>query len=350
MSIYYLYFKSILFNGDDRGCTLENKKKFKPDPELKLMDQVRQVLRYHHYAYRTEQTYRDWIIRYLKFYGMKRHPREMGAREIERFLSHLASHDNVAASTQRQALNAIMFLYREVIDVEIGQISHVRSRRTRKPPTVLTQKEVQQLLANMDGTHRLMAQLLYGCGLRLMECIRLRIQDVDFGQGRVFVRGGKGGKDRTVILPEKVRPVLSQHIDRVGDLHAADLKDGFGEVHIPDALARKYPNACREDGWQYVFPSRSLSVDPRSGKTMRHHVQQSGLQKAVKTAARKSGIRKRVGCHTLRHSYATHLLENGMNIRMVQELMGHSDVKTTEIYTHVMNKDLDQAQSPLDNL
>jgi integron integrase len=329
---------------------VNSKKKFKPNPDLKLMDQVKEVLRYHHYALSTEQTYCGWIVRLLKFYEMKRHPKEMGTAEIERFLSHLATHDNVASSTQRQALNAIMFLYREVLHIELGEIGHMRSKRTRRPPTVLTQKEIQQLLLNVEGTHRLMTQLLYGCGLRLMECIRLRIQDVDFGQGRIFVRGGKGGKDRTVILPDRVSPLLAGHIDKVVDLHKNDLLEGYGEVYLPEALARKYPAACREIGWQYVFPAKNRSVDPRSGKTMRHHILQSGLQKSVKTAAKNAGIRKRVGCHTLRHSYATHLLENGQNIRMVQELMGHADVKTTEIYTHVMEKDLDQVKSPLDLL
>ncbi|MCF7848407.1 MAG: integron integrase [Kiritimatiellales bacterium] len=329
---------------------MESKKKFKPDPSLKLMDQVREVLRYHHYAYRTEQTYCEWIKRYLKFYDYKKHPQEMGAAEVERYLSHLATSGKVAASTQRQALNAIIFLYREVLDIELGDISPMRSKKQRHPPTVLTQTEVQQVLRNMEGTHRLMAQLLYGCGLRLMECIRLRIQDVDFGQGRIFVRGGKGGKDRTVVLPESVRLALAEHVEKVKLLHEADLRAGFGEVYIPEALARKYPNACCETGWQYVFPSKNRSTDPRSGKEMRHHVMESGLQKAVKTAVRKAGIAKRAGCHTLRHSYATHLLENGVNIRMVQELMGHADVKTTEIYTHVMSKDLDAVRSPLDLL
>ncbi|NNJ70835.1 MAG: integron integrase [Kiritimatiellales bacterium] len=329
---------------------MEGKKKFKPDSNLKLLDQVREVLRYHHYAYRTEQTYCDWIKRFLKYYEMKRHPKEMGAAEVERYLSHLATEGKVAASTQRQALNAIMFLYREVLDIELGDITPVRSKKRRKPPTVLTQKEVQQILRSMEGTHRVMAQLLYGCGLRLMECIRLRIQDLDFGQGRIFVRGGKGGKDRTVVLPEALRAALADHVEKVKDLHGGDLREGFGEVYIPEALARKYPNACREIGWQYVFPSKGRSVDPRGGKTRRHHVKESGLQKAVKTAVCRVGITKRVGCHTLRHSYATHLLENGTNIRMVQELMGHKDVKTTEIYTHVMEKDIDAVKSPLDAL
>lgn len=329
---------------------MEKKRKFQPNQDSKLMDQVKEVLRYYHYAYRTEQTYCHWIKRYLKFYGLKKHPREMGAREVERWLSHLATNGKVAASTQRQALNAVVFLYRDVLDIKLGEISPVRGRRQRHPPTVLTQTEVQQVFAHVEGTHRLMVQLLYGCGLRLMECIRLRIQDVDFGKGRVFVRGGKGGKDRTMVLPESIRQPLADHIDRVKALHADDLREGFGEVSIPEALARKYPNACRETGWQYVFPAKRRSVDPRSGKTMRHHVLESGLQKAMKTAVQKAGITKRAGCHTLRHSYATHLLENGVNIRVVQELMGHANVKTTEIYTHVMEKDINTVQSPLDTL
>jgi len=329
---------------------VENKKKFRPDPSLKVMDQVREVLRYCHYAYRTEQTYCDWIRRYLKFYDYKTHPRDLGASDVERFLSDLATRGKVAAATQKQALNAIVFLYRDVLDLELGEIGHVRSKRHRKPPTVLTQAEVQGVLGNMEGTHRLMAQLLYGCGLRLMECIRLRMQDIDFGQGRIFVRGGKGGKDRTVVLPDAVRELLLEHFARVRDLHERDLREGFGEVYIPEALVRKYPNACREIGWQYVFPARGRSKDPRSGKTMRHHVMESGLQKAVKTAVVRAGIAKRATCHTMRHSYATHLLENGVNIRMVQELMGHKDVKTTEIYTHVMEKDIDAVKSPLDIL
>ncbi|QBG47663.1 integron integrase [Verrucomicrobia bacterium S94] len=324
--------------------------RFRPDPKLKLMEQVKEVLRFHHYAIRTEQTYCSWIRRYLRFYEMKRHPRDMGAAEIERFLSYLAVKEGVSASTQRQALNAIVFLYREVLDMELGEIAPTRGRRERRPPTVLTQEEARELLLELSGTHQLMAQLLYGCGLRLMECIRLRVQDVDFGQGQVFVRGGKGNKDRTVVLPKSVVPALGHQIDRVLRLHERDLAEGFGEVYIPEGLARKYPNACREPGWQYVFPSKKRSRDPRSGREMRHHVKESGLQRAVKVAVERCGIRKRAGCHTLRHSFATHLLENGTNIRMVQELMGHADVKTTEIYTHVMNKDLDQVKSPLDLL
>lgn len=329
---------------------MEDKHKFRPNPELKLMDQVREVLRYYHYAYRTEQTYCEWIKRYLHYYRYERHPKEMGSPEVERYLSYLATEGKVAAATQRQALNALVFLYRDVLGMDLGEIAPIRSRRGRKPPTVLTKEEVRQVLGNMPGTHRLMAQLLYGCGLRLMECIRLRIQDVDFGQGNIFVRGGKGGKDRVVGLPDVIRQALEVHIGRVKELHEADLREGFGEVYLPESLARKYPKACREPGWQYVFPAKNRSVDPRSEIVRRHHVLESGLQKAVKEAVRKAGITKRAGCHTMRHSYATHLLEDGVNIRIVQDLMGHKDVKTTEIYTHVMKKDLNAVKSPLDLL
>ena len=330
---------------------MENKPRFQPNPKLKLMDQVREVLRYHHYAYRTETTYCQWILRYIHFHGGKTHPKELGARHIEAFLSHLATEGKVSASTQRQALNALVFLYREVLGQPLeDQITPARARRGPKPPTVLTMEETQSLLARMNGTHALMAKLLYGAGLRLMECIRLRVQDVDFGNCRLFVRGGKGGKDRTTILPEDIHQELRVHMDRVVELHRQDLAEGFGEVYLPEALARKYRSGGRQAGWQYVFPAKTRSIDPRSGREMRHHVLESGLQKAVKGAALKAQITKRIGCHTLRHSFATHMLENGVNIRMLQELLGHANVKTTEIYTHVMKRNFNDLRSPLDLL
>jgi integron integrase len=330
---------------------MENKPKFHPNPKLKLMDQVREVLRYHHYAYRTEQTYCQWILRYIHYFGGKTHPRLLKAKDIEAFLSHLATEGKVSGATQRQALNAIVFLYKNVMDIPLdGEITPARSKRLTSPPTVLTQVEVQRLLATMEGKTALMAKLLYGSGLRLMECIRLRVQDVDFGQNLIFIRGGKGGKDRTTMLPQNLRDELQSQITAVKSLHHRDLEAGFGEVYIPEALARKYPNASRETGWQWVFPAKLRSRDPRSGKEMRHHVLESGLQKAVKRAAQETRIDKRVGCHTLRHSFATHMLENGVNIRVLQELLGHADVKTTEIYTHVMARDIRNLQSPLDVL
>ena len=329
----------------------KSKPKFHPNPDLKLMDQVREVLRYHHYAYRTEQTYCQWILRYIHHYGGKTHPNELGAPDIERYLSHLATEGKVSAATQKQALNALVFLYRDVLDKPLaGEIAPARSKRHPRPPTVLTQAEVQRLLAVMTGSHAIMAKLLYGGGLRLLECLRLRVQDVDFGQNLIFIRGGKGGKDRTTILPANLRDDLQRQIEAVKAFHHKDLEQGFGEVYVPEALARKYPKAGRETGWQWVFPSKELSIDPRSGRQMRHHVLESGLQKAVKRAAQQARIDKRVGCHTLRHSFATHMLENGVNIRLLQELLGHADVKTTEIYTHVMARDIRQLQSPLDRL
>jgi len=329
----------------------ETKPKFRPNPDLKLMDQVREVLRYHHYAYRTEQTYCQWILRYIYYFGGKTHPRQLGAKNIEAFLSHLATEGQVTASTQRQALNALVFLYKHVLDMDLKEeITPARSKRHKSPPTVMTQPEVQRLLGLMEGKPALMAKLIYGSGMRLMECLRLRIQDIDFGQNLIFVRGGKGGKDRTTILPKNLREEMLRQIAAVKSLHHRDLEEGFGEVYVPEALARKYPKASKQTGWQWVFPARERSRDPRSGKIMRHHVLESVLQKAVKRAAEQAEINKRVGCHTLRHSFATHMLENGVNIRVLQELLGHADVKTTEIYTHVMSRDIRNLQSPLDVL
>lgn len=328
---------------------LENQPKFHPNPKLKLMDQVKEVLRYHHYAYRTEQTYCQWILRYIHYFGGKTHPNLLGAKDVEVFLSHLATSEGVSASTQRQALNALVFLYKHVLDIDMqDKIAPARSKRLASPPTVMTQAEVQRLLAAMDGKPALMAKLIYGSGMRLMECIRLRVQDLDFGQNLIFIRGGKGGKDRTTILPKNLHDELLRQVAAVKSLHHTELQEGFGAVYIPDALSRKYPNASKTTGWQWVFPAKLRSIDPRSGKEMRHHVLESVLQKAVKKAAEKAGIDKKVGCHTLRHSFATHMLENGVNIRVLQELLGHADVKTTEIYTHVMARDIRALQSPLD--
>ena len=308
-------------------------------------------MRYHHYAYRTEKTYCDWIVRYVKFHGAKKHPKDMGKNEVETFLSHLATHENVSASTQRQALNAIIFLYRNVLDNPIEDlIEHVKAKRHRRPPVVMSQSEVKRVMAQLSGNHLLMAQFLYGSGLRLMECIRLRIQDIDFERNLIYIRAAKGGKDRTTLLPGFIKDALQAQIMNVKQIHEKDLAQGFGEVFLPPALERKFGRSAKDFRWQYVFPAKNKSIDPRSGKSRRHHVLESGLQKAVKTAVDRAGITKRVSCHTFRHSFATHMLENGVNIRVVQELMGHADVKTTEIYTHVMEKDLTAVQSPLDRL
>jgi len=266
------------------------------------MDQVREVLRYYHYAYKTEQSYCSWILQYIKFYGKKAHPKDMGKKEVERFLSHLAVKRNVAVATQKQAFNALVFLYKKVLNIDLGKgIAPARAKRRLNLPTVLTKKEVAELLSHMKTKHALMAKLLYGCGLRLMECVRLRVKDVDFGQGLVFIRNAKGGKDRTVMLPDTIQHELQAQIDTVIALHHADVREGFGEVYIPGALARKYPNASKETAWQYIFPSKKISKNPRSVKSMRHHVMESGLQKAVKKALSQSNIYKKASCHTFRH-------------------------------------------------
>ncbi len=328
---------------------MKRNNKFKPKPDSKLMDQVREVLRYHHYAYRTEQTYCSWILRYIRFHGVNRHPRQMGKMEIEAFLSHLARKNKVSISTQSQAMHALLFLYNQVLDLPINdEIAPVKSRKGPQIPVVMTQNEVRAVLAEMSGTHALMARLLYGSGLRLMESVRLRAKDFDFEINKIYIPFGKGGKSRVTLLPASLSDELRTHLDRVKTVHRTDLEEGFGEVFLPGALGRKYPNAAREFGWQYFFPAKKRSEDPRTGKIRRHHVLESGLQKAVKKAVERAALVKKVTCHTFRHSFATHLLENSVNIRVVQELMGHASVKTTEIYTHVM--DINSVLSPLDNL
>ena len=314
------------------------------------MDQVREVLRYHHYAYRTEQTYCQWILRYIRFFGGKIHPQDLVVHHVERFLSDLVVKGEVSASTQRQALNAIVFLYREVLDLPLdGKIMPIRSKKKPMLPTVLGKKEIKSFFQHIEGTHALMAKIMYGSGLRLMECVRLRIKDVDFDRKRIHVLG-KGDKWRSTILAQTIIREMKIHFDHVKALHHRDLEEGFGEVYIPVALSRKYKNAAMETQWQYVFPSKKRSMDPRTGRERRHHVQESGLQKAVKMAAHRACIDKRVTSHTLRHSFATTMLENGINIRMLQELLGHADVKTTERYTHVMDKDISRITSPLEDL
>ncbi|MDN5781464.1 MAG: integron integrase [Luteimonas sp.] len=314
----------------------------------KLLDRVRQRLRVKHYSVRTEQAYVGWIRRFILANG-KRHPREMGEREVEAFLTLLATKGNVAAGTQSQALSALLFLYREVLKLELPWMENVvRAKRPRRIPVVLSRDEVTRLLSAMEGPTWLMAALLYGTGMRLMECLRLRMKDVDFGRGEIMVRDGKGGKDRRVPLPLRLREPLQAAIEHACLLHGSDLVDGLGEVWLPHALARKYPNAAREVGWQYVFPSPQRSVDPRSGKTRRHHVDDSVLQRAVRTARTLAMIDKPATCHTLRHSFATHLLEAGHDIRTVQELLGHKDVATTQIYTHVLGRGAGAVLSPLD--
>lgn len=318
-------------------------------PPPKLLDQVRARLRTKHYSLRTEQSYCDWIRRYILFHG-KRHPMEMGAAEVESFLSHLAVERTVASSTQNQAKSALLFLYREVLNSDLPWLDNITKAKTpQRLPVVLTRDEVTRLLTRLEGTHWLMASLLYGAGMRLMECLRLRIKDVDFARNEILIRDGKGMKDRVTMLPASVAEPLKQHLARVRALHGEDLARGFGEVFLPDALARKYPNAAKSWGWQYAFPSTVRSTDPRSGVVRRHHADEKRLQRAVKRALESADIVKPATPHTLRHSFATHLLQSGYDIRTVQELLGHSDVSTTMIYTHVLNKGGRGVVSPLDH-
>ena len=314
----------------------------------KLLDQVRDVLRLKHYAYSTEQTYVDWIKRFILFHK-KRHPKDMGRPEIQAFLTHLAVEGNVAASTQNQAMSALLFLYREVLQIELdAPLDSIRAKKPARLPVVLTRAETQKVIEGMTGTYQLMAKLLYGSGLRLMECVRLRVKDIDFERREITVRDAKGGHERVTMLPASLVAPLQEHLRRVKLLHKQDLLAGFGQVYLPYALDRKYPSASREWGWQYMFPSDRLSTDPRSGLKRRHHVDESNLQRAVKDAVRLAKIAKPASCHTFRHSFATHLLEAGYDIRTVQELLGHKDVKTTMIYTHVLNRGGLAVRSPLD--
>lgn len=319
-----------------------------PQPR-KLLDQVRDAIRRKHYSIRTEEAYVYWIKRYIYFHN-KRHPNDMDGPEIESFLTHLAVEQNVAASTQNQAMNALLFLYREVLNKKLTHsINAVRAKEPKRIPVVMTRDEVQKVISHLSGTHKLMAKLLYGSGLRLMECVRLRVKDIDFGQSQVIVRDGKGMKDRVTVLPKSVEPALQEQLSVGSVIHGQDLANGFGSVYLPNALERKYPNAKYEWIWQYVFPATKISKDPRTGIERRHHIHESSLQKAVKRAAASAGLTKRVTCHTFRHSFATHLLEDGYDIRTVQELLGHKDVKTTMIYTHVLNRGGLAVRSPLDS-
>jgi integron integrase len=314
----------------------------------RLLDRVRAQIRLRHYSARTEAAYVQWIRRFILFHG-KKHPLAMGGREVAAFLTHLATHGRVSASTQNQALNALVFLYEEVLhrDVENSE-PFVRARKPRRLPVVLTPAEVRAVLAQLEGTYRLIASLLYGSGLRLLECLQLRVKDIDFAQREIRLRQGKGRKDRVTPLPEACASLLQEHLLRVRVLFEQDLRDDFIGVVLPDALARKYPTAGREWGWQWVFPASRRYMDPAAGGERRHHCHETAVQRAVKRAVRDAGVVKPAGCHTLRHSFATHLLAGGYDIRTVQELLGHRDVKTTMVYTHVLNRGGRGVRSPLD--
>lgn len=326
------------------------KTNYKIKNKPKLLDQVRSATRTRHYSIRTEEAYTAWIKRFILFHN-KRHPNEMGESEINQFLSYLAEKKNVSASTQNQALCAIIFLYKHVLKKDIGDLGDLTwAKKSKRLPVVLTREEVKAIMDNLSGTHWLMATMLYGAGLRLMECLRLRVKDIDFALNQIIVRDTKGSKDRVTMLPQITKKPLKKHLEKGKKIHEKDLENGCGTVYLPYALERKYPNASREWKWQYVFPATKISVDPRTGIKRRHHIYETVLQKAVKTAIRKAGIAKQVSCHTFRHSFATHLLEDGHDIRTIQELLGHKNLKTTMIYTHVLNQGGKGVRSPADRI
>jgi integron integrase len=341
----YLKFSAIISKlEDDSKAYVRSRYYFMEQRPKKLIEQIQDVIRLKHYSYQTEKTYVHWIKRYIFFHN-KQHPKDMGAKEIEAFLTDLAVNQKVAASTQNQALHAILFLYKEVLRQELDlKVSAVRAKQTRYLPTVLTKEEVSAIIQKLSGVYQLVIKLLYGTGLRLTEGLQLRVKDVDFSQQQIIVRDGKGMESRVTMLPASIVEELKMHLQGVRLLHQQDLQKGYGSVYLPFALEKKYPQAKYEWIWQFVFPSGNISQDPRSGEVRRHYLHESGLQKALKQA----GIQKKVGCHTFRHSFATHLLQNGYDIRTIQELLGHKDVKTTMIYTHVLNRGGRGVRSPLD--
>ena len=317
----------------------------------KLLDEVRNTLRVHHYAMKTEKSYVQWIKRFIIFHK-KRHPIEMGKLEVEQFLTWLAVKRQVAPSTQNQALQAILFLYKKVLNLELAWLDDVvRAKRQHRIPVVLSRQEVAAVLAALTGSYLLIGKLLYGSGLRLMECLRLRVIALDLSRQSITVHAGKGGKDRVTVLPESLLVDIRNQIHRVRLLHKSDLAMGYSVASMPSALSRKYPNAAHEFVWQYLFPSKRLALDPRRPDQLcRHHVVDSNMQRAMRKAVRLADINKRASCHTMRHSFATHLLESGMDIRTIQDLLGHKDVSTTMIYTHVVNRGALGARSPLDSI
>lgn len=320
------------------------------DRPPKLLDQIRQKIRFLHYSRKTEQAYVQWVRRYILFHG-KRHPRDMGGEEISSFLNYLANKENVSASTQNQALTAIIFLYKHILDVDVGQLPEFKyARKPKRLPVVLTQDEVRAVFQSLNEPHRTMVGVMYGSGLRLNECLGLRVLDIDFGRREITVRRGKGNKDRRTVLPDFIVPGLKAAIDKAEQYFLRDQKVGIDYVYLPDALGRKYPNAGKQLKWQYVFASGNISTDPRTGRKGRHHIHEKSVQRAISAAVKKAGIMKHVSAHVFRHSFATHLLENGYDIRTVQELMGHSNVNTTMIYTHVLNRGGRGVKSPLDSV
>ena len=326
--------------------TVYSSEKRKP----KLLDLVRHKIQALHYSPRTEKTYIGWIKQFIFFHG-KRHPVDMAEKEINEFLSFLAIKKHVTASTQNQALCAIVFLYRHVLNKDIGLMDGlIRAKRPGRLPVVLSKAEVRKIIRNLSGVKKIIVMIMYGSGLRLMECLRLRVKDIDFSLNQIIVRDGKGNKDRITMLPQVVNISLKEHLKRVRKIHQQDRQDGYGRVNLPYALSRKYPNASREWNWQYIFPATKRFKNPITGEQGRHHIHETAIQKSVKKAIRNAGIVKHAACHTLRHSFATHLLEDGYDIRTVQELLGHKDVRTTMIYTHVLNRGVRGVMSPADRL
>ena len=341
-----------LRQANSRGCSVTPvaQRSVRQTQNPKLLDQLKEALRSRRYSRRTEQTYCQWVKRFIYFHHI-RHPADMAEREINAFLTHLAVKEKVSASTQNQALSAILFLYRHVIGREVGNLGEViRARKPKRLPVVMTREEVKAVLASPTGDKWLMASLMYGAGLRLMECLRLRVQDIDFYRNEILVRNGKGAKDRITMLPESLKAPLQDHLKQVKAIHERDLAEGWGRVLMPDALDRKYPNAPADWRWQWVFPQENRWKNAKTGKQGRHHIDESLVQKAVRDAVTRAGLTKRATCHTFRHSFATHLLEDGYDIRTVQELLGHADVKTTMVYTHVLNRGGKGVHSPLDSL
>jgi len=315
-----------------------------------ILEEAKNLIRLRHYSLSTEKTYLGWIARF-KTYMQDREPHLLEANDVKKSLTHLALRGRVSASTQNQAFNALLFLYRHILHVEMDDLTSVaRAKRKMNLPAVLSRDEVRKFFSFLDGPYLLMAQLMYGCGLRLTECLRLRIKDVDFENDLLMVRSGKGEKDRALMIPEKIKEELANHVASIKEIHEQDVKIGYGEVFLPDALEKKYPGAPKEWVWQWVFPAQKLSIDPRTGKVMRWHIHPAAIQRAVKEAVMKAGLPKMASCHTLRHSFATHLLEAGHNIRTIQELLGHKHVNTTMIYTHVIRKKQSEVRSPLDGL
>lgn len=313
-----------------------------------LLDQVRQIIRLKHLSIRTEKAYINWIYRFIIFHK-KQHPKYLNENDIRKFLSSLAIDEKVSSSTQNQALNAILFLYKSVLNTQLPDLGNVvRAKRSQRLPVVFTKKEIENIFSHLSGEVKLIVSLLYGAGLRLMEGIRLRVSDIDFEKNYIIVRRGKGDKDRITMLPESLKSQMRTHLQKVKITHQQDLSEGFGEVFLPDALQRKYPNAAREWKWQYVFPAAKRSIDPRSQKQMRHHISETVIQRAIKKAIRIADVNKNGSAHSFRHSFATHLLESHYDIRTVQELLGHADVRTTMIYTHVLNRGGISVKSPLD--